>query len=329
VIPGQTIAAPVTLSYSGDTDSTSPQHKVIQEWIKKIETRTNGKVKFDYFFSGTKVSAPQTYSAVSNGYIDIGYTNLAYTRGIFPLMEVVNLPLGFMDAKTNTAIINEVYDKFKPVEFDKVKILYIMAPGQHYLHMKNTPVRSIEDLKDTKILSSGLSDQLLERLGAIPVSLPMQEVSDALYHDRIDGGLWDFAANNKGGIEGTTYDIICNSIAHSAMVYTAMNRATWDSLDSDVQQVFNQVNQEWAAKNGENMYQAALSGQSYAKMIGSTTIELTPEEDARWAEAAEPIIHNYITNMESRNLPGKEVIEFIRQRLQDAKNGTFNSPYMN
>jgi TRAP-type C4-dicarboxylate transport system substrate-binding protein len=329
VIPGQTIAAPVTLSYSGDHDARGPHHHIIQEWIKEVEKRTNGKVKFDYFFSGTKVSGPQTYNAVVGDYVDIGYTDLAYTRGLFPMMEVVNLPLGFMDAKINTAIINEVYDKFKPAEFDKIKMLYIMAPGQHYLHMKDTPVRTIEDLKGKRIHYNGLSDQLLEKLEAIPVSLPMPAISDALYQDRIDGGLWDFSASNRGGVEGTKYDIICDTTAHTAMLYIMMNRDKWDALDDDVKRVFNEIDPMWAAKHADFMNKAAISGQAYAKKNGSTTIEITPEEAARWAEAAEPIINNYITNMKSRNLPGKEVVEFIQKRLQDAKNGTFKSPYMN
>jgi TRAP-type C4-dicarboxylate transport system substrate-binding protein len=329
IIPNQAIAATTVLSYSGEHDDRGPHHKIIQEWIKEVEKRTHGKIKFDYFFSGTKVSGPQTYNAVVADYIDIGYTDLAYTRGLFPLMEVVNLPLGFMDAKTNTAIINEVFDKFKPAEFDKVKVIYLMAPGQHYLHMKNTPVRTLDDLKGKKIHYNGLSDQLLERLGAIPVSLPMPAISDALYHDRIDGGFWDFSASNKGGVEGANYDIICDSIAHTAMLYVIMNRDKWESLDKDVQNVFNQVNPLWAAKHGTHMNESAISGQAYAQKLGNTTIEITPEESAKWAKAAEPVINDYIVKMKSLGLPGEEVIKFIRKRLQDAKNGTFESPYMN
>jgi TRAP-type transport system periplasmic protein len=64
------------------------------EWAKEIEKRTNGKVQITVFPGGTLTPADKCYDGVEKGISDIGMSVLAYTRGKFPLTEVIDLPIG-------------------------------------------------------------------------------------------------------------------------------------------------------------------------------------------------------------------------------------------
>jgi TRAP-type C4-dicarboxylate transport system substrate-binding protein len=328
-MPNSSTAAPIELSFSSHHPAEDVQSKLLAAWMKEVTQRSNGKVSFKFYPGESRVSGPQTVNAISAGYIDIGFSVLDYTRGLFPLMEVINLPLGYMDGKINTAIINEVYDKFKPAEFDNLKVIYFMAPGPHYLHTKDLPVQSKADLKGKKIHYNGLSNQLYEELGATPVSLPMAKLNEALYTGKVNGGVWDFSAGiNFKFAEVVNYDIICDETAHTAMLYVLMNKDKWNSLPDDVKKIIEDIKPTWVAKHGETWAQAEANGIALSKKLGSNIINLPPAAVKEWQAAAQVVIDKYINDMTSEGLPGKEVVDFVKKRLNDAKNGQFKSRYL-
>ena len=149
------------------------------EWSKEIEKRTNGKVKINYYSGGTLMPAPQTYDSIVKGIADIGFSIMSYTRGKFPLTEVIDLPLGYKSGYTATKLINAYYAKFRPKEFDETKVLYLHAHGPGILNTKK-PVYKLEDLKGMKIRSTGLSSKIAQSLGAAPVGMPIPETYYAL-----------------------------------------------------------------------------------------------------------------------------------------------------
>ena len=53
----------------------------------------------------------------------MGASVFAYTRGKFPLTEVIDLPLGYKNGYVANKLINEYYAKFKPKELEDVKVL--------------------------------------------------------------------------------------------------------------------------------------------------------------------------------------------------------------
>ena len=44
--------------------------------------------------------------------------------------------------------------------------------------------------------------------------------------------------------------------------------------------------------------------------------------------SVQPVVDEYLKDTASKNLPGKEVIEYVEKRLADAKKGEFKSKYM-
>lgn len=129
------------LTYSVFFPSTHGQCQAAMDWAREIEKRSQGKVKITVFPGGTLTSAAQCYDGVVSGISDLGMSCFAYTRGRFPLMETLDLPLGYPDGRTASLVANDFVRKFRPKELDDVKLLYIHAHGPGLLHTK-APVKT-------------------------------------------------------------------------------------------------------------------------------------------------------------------------------------------
>lgn len=307
---------PVELTYSIFFPATHQNTVLANEWAREVEKRTEGKVKITVFPSGTLTAADKCYDGVEKGISDLGMSVLGYTRGRFPLSEVIDLPLGYHSGAQATALVNALYQKFQPKEFDSVHILYLHAHGPGFLHTKK-PVSTLTELQGLKIRCTGLAAKVVGALGGTPVAMPMGETYDALSRGVVDGSMAPVESLQgwKWG-EVVTSTTASYGAAYSTAFFVAMNKVRWEALPAEVQQVFTQVSQEWIAKTGAGWDQMDQAGRDFAAAKGNLLIALPAEEDARWAAAVAPIFDGYVKAMAEKSLPGAEALAFCREFLQ-------------
>ena len=306
----------ITLTYSIFFPAMHKNTLLATDWAKEIEKRTDGRVKITLFAGGTLTPADKCYDGVEKGISDIGMSVLGYTRGKFPLSEVIDLPLGYTSGAEATELINAYYQKFQPKEFDNVKIMYLHAHGPGFLHTKK-PVTSLEDLKGMKIRCTGLAAKIVEALGGTPVAMPMGETYDALSRGVVDGSMapqeslegWRWGEVVKDSTE-------CYGAAYSTAFFVAMNKDKWNALPKDIQQIIEKVNQEWIPKTGKGWDEIDASGKAFTVARGNKMIALTPEENARWAKAVQPILDDYAKRMKEKGLPGEEALKFCQEFMK-------------
>lgn len=319
----------VTLTFSDLFPATHVNGKTAAAWCKEVEKRTNGKVKITYYPGQSLTKGKEAYDGVVNGLSDLAQSVLQYTRGRFPLMDFINLPLGYGDGSVSTAIINEVNDKFKPKELSDVKVMYLHAHGPGILHTKKTPIHKMADLKGVKMRSHGPTAEMLKLLGATPVAFPMPELYQSLQKGVVEGAVFPMeAAKGWKLAEVTKYHITCRPITYSLGFFVVMNKAKWDALSPDVQKVIEEINAEWAKKQGRVWDQADLDGTAFAKSKGGEMIEIEAAEAEKWAKAVKPIQAIYMKEAKAKGVAGDEVLKYVIQRLKDSKAGTFKSKYL-
>lgn len=293
------------------------QNSIISEqWCKEVEKRSGGRVKIEYFPGAALIRPERTYDSVEKGIVDIGESLMGYTPGRFPLSQGIDLPLGYKSGLAATKMANEFYKKFKPKEFDQVKVLYLHAHGPGLLSTKK-PVTKLEELKGLRIRTSGETTQIAKALGAVPVGLPQTATYDALLNAAVDGVLSPMESM-KGfrlGEVATNHTLNFGS-AYSSGFFVVMNKAKWNSLPPDVQQIIDQIDQEWIEKQGRVWDQIDSEAYSFVKARGNRIITLSKEEDARWAAAVRPVIDDYIKTMKAKGLPADETIKFFQSYLK-------------
>jgi TRAP-type C4-dicarboxylate transport system substrate-binding protein len=309
-------AKPAEFSYSIFFPATHKHTVLAGEWAREVEKRTGGKVKITIFPGGTLTPAPTCYDGVVKGISDIGMSVLAYTKGKFPLTEVIDLPLGYTNGVAATSLINQYYAKFKPKEFDEVKILYLHAHGPGILHTKKA-VNKLEELKGLRVRCTGTVTEIVKALGGVPMSMPMGETYDALNRGMVEGSMAPIESL-EGWKWGEVVKFTTESFgsAYSTAFFVAMNKEKWNSLSADVQQTIEKVNAEWVGKTGALWDAVDKSGREFSLKLGNKVIPLSREENQKWAKTASPVLDEYVKRMKEKGLPGEEALKFCLDALK-------------
>ncbi len=310
-------AATIQLTYSNFFPPSHIQSKLAAAWCKEVEKRTHGKVKITYYPGQTLTKAKNCYDGVINGLSDVGMSVLGYTRGRFPVMEAVDLPMGYTSGKMTNKVVNAVYNKFKPKEFDDTKVMYFMACGPGLLFTKSKPVKKLEDLKGMKIRGHGTTAALIKALGGVPVAMPMPELYQALQKGVVEGAFYPMEVNKGWKMaEQVKYGTLAYSCAFTSSFFVVMNKKKWASLSPDVQKTIEQINKEWIVKHAAAWDSSDEEGKKYFLSKGGKLFKLSPDEAKRWKEASKPVVSAYIAKMKKRGINGKEIVNYIRSLLK-------------
>ena len=310
---------PIELSYSIFFPAPHKHTVLAGEWAKEVEKRTQGKVKVTLFPGGTLTPAPTCYDGVVKGISDIGMSVLAYTKGKFPLTEVIDLPLGYTSGVAATRLINQYYQKFKPKEFEEVKVLYLHAHGPGILHSKKA-VYKLEELKGMRIRCTGTVTEVVKALGAVPMSMPMGETYDALNRGMVEGSMAPMESLEgwKWG-EVVKFTTESHGSAYSTGFFVVMNKEKWNALPADIQATLEKINAEWVDKAGKVWDDIDKSGKEFSLKLGNKILPLSKEENQRWAKATSPVLDGYVKAMKEKGLPGEEALKFSLDFLKKGK----------
>jgi len=308
-------AKPIELSYSIFFPASHLQAQTAEAWAREVESRSGGRIKITMYPGETLTKAPQVYEGVVSGISDIGMSVFAYTRGRFPLLEGLDLPLGYPDGKTATRIANEVVRKHDPQELQDVHVLYLHAHGPGILASKK-PVRSVAELAAMKIRGTGLSAKIVSSLGAVPISMSQGETYDALQKGVVDATFCP-VETLKGWKQGEVIDYVIDTraIGYTTAMFVVMNKARWESLPADLQAAMSQVSDEWIDRQGQAWDQADEEGEEFVRGLGKSFIDLSPEQRRAFVAAMQPILADYVAATEAKGLPGKAFLGDIQRLL--------------
>jgi TRAP-type C4-dicarboxylate transport system substrate-binding protein len=309
-------AGPTKLTYSNFFPPGHIQSKLAESWCKEVEKRTNGQVVVDYFPGGTLTKARQVYDGVVEGLSDVGFSVLAYTRGRFPVMAAVDLPLGYTSGKVATQVINAVYKKFMPKELMDTQVMYLHAHGPGLINTKSKAVRKMEDMKGLKFRAHGTSALVVKALGGTPVSKPMPETYQMLQKGVVDGAAYPFEANKGWKLgEVTRFCTADFSAAYTTSFFVVMNKDKWNSISAANQKVIEQINLEWVDKHGEAWNASDAKGIVFFLNQGGQIIGLDAKEAERWKKAVAPIIEDFKADMNKKGFKGTELVDFTIKTL--------------
>lgn len=310
-------AQPIKLTYSNFFPPSHIQSKLAQSWCDEIKKRTNGKVFVEYYPGQTLTKSKQVYDGVVSGISDVGLALFAYTRGRFPVMEAVDLPLGYTSGVQATRVVNEVYKEFDPKELSDTKVMYLHAHGAGLLHTNGKAVRTMEDFKGMKLRGHGTSALVIQALGGTPVSLPMPELYQSLQKGIVQGAMYPIETNKGWRMaEVVEYLTMSSSIAYTSSFYVVMNKDKWNLIPPDLQKIISQINQEWIVKHGQAWDESDRIGLEYFKSLGHEVIELSDTEAGKWEETIAPVFDQYIDKMNKKGFAGKKIVDFVRNSLE-------------
>jgi TRAP-type transport system periplasmic protein len=311
---------PIKLKFANFFPPTHKNAVVWSEFTQEINKKSGGKVEISYYPGGTLLTAPKMAAGVATGIADIGLAHFAYSRGRFPVMEAIELPLGFPSAWVGAGVANEFYDKFKPKEMDQYHPLAFCASTPNVLMTLSKPVRALEELKGMKIRAPGRIGDIVKFLGGIPMPIEMVDVYESLRRGVLDGTMVSAET-----LEGFKIGELIKYVTASWKVggcygfYTLMNRQKWDALPPDMQKLFAEVSNEYKDKWGITFNSIDFGGIEFLKKNGGQVINLTAAESERWVKAVQPVIADYKKDLVGKGYKEQEIdtwLSFIKERAE-------------
>ena len=306
----------IKLRYSNFFPPVHAIGKLSEEWCKEVEKKTNGRVKISHFAGGTLTPPMQTYDSTVKGICDVGQALLAYAPGRLPLSEVLSLPLGATSGYQATKMANEYYKKFRPKEFDDVKVMYLHCCDPGFFSTRKAVI-SIDDIKGLRFKTNAENVGAVLPLGAVPVTMPITETYDALQKGLLEGIFlpvetlkgWRFAEVVKTTIENY-------GSAWAGSMFVVMNKNKWNLISKADQEIIEKINEEWIERQGQLWNTLSKEARDYAIQKGVKFVRSSREEEARTAEKMKPVLAEYVKNMKGKGLPAAEALKFCQDYIK-------------
>ncbi len=296
-----------------------PQHpitKLLGDWGKDIEKATAGRITITIFASNTLSPPMQVYDNTVKGVVDIGTSLLAYAPGRLPLSEVLQLPLGYRNGYQASKLANEYYKKFKPKEFDDVKVMWLHGAAPGFIFTKN-PVKSTADIKGLRIKANAENADIVKNLGASPVTMPVTETYDGLSRGLVDGCLFPVEALQGFKIGEVVKTVIENyGMSYMTSMFVVMNKTKWNALSPADQKAIEKLNDEYNDKLGKLWVTMDSNAMTFAKSKGVTFLKVSKEDEAATAQKMKPILDEYVKVTKAKGLPGAEALKFCQEYLK-------------
>lgn len=295
--------------------------KAIVPWAQKVEAESGGRIKIQLFHAmqlgGTP---PQLFDQARDGVADITWTVLGYTPNRFNKTEVFELPFMSGSAEQSSRAIQEYVEKFAMDEFKDVKLLAAHTHGPGLFHTKQ-PVTGLESLRGMKIRGgSRIINNMLVKLGATPVGMPVPAVTDALSKGTIDGTTipWEVTPSLK------VTELVKNhtTFAGAEGLYTqtfalSMNKAAYDKLPPDLKKVIdNNSGIETAAFFGRAMDEGDKAGRAIAEKAGNNIVALDVAETQRWRRTAATVETDWINEVKAKGIDGAKLAAEARALIK-------------
>ncbi|GLS13792.1 C4-dicarboxylate ABC transporter substrate-binding protein [Hydrogenophaga electricum] len=291
--------------------------RAIVPWAQKVEAESGGRLKIQLFHAMQLGGAPpQLFDQAKDGVVDLTWTVLGYTPGRFPKTEVFELPFMSGSAEQSSKALQMYVEKFAPDEFKDVKLICVHTHGPGLFHTKQ-PVTGLESLRGMKIRGgSRIINNMLTKLGATPVGMPVPAVTEALSKGVIDGTTipWEVTPSLK------VTELVKNhtTFAGKEGLYTqtfafSMNRAAYERLPADLKKVIDaHSGVAAAALFGKAMDDGDRVGRELAVKAGNQIVALDVAETQRWRRTAATVETDWINEVRGKGLDGAKLVAEAR-----------------
>lgn len=303
-------AGPIELNYANFPPAPTFPCVQMERWKTEVEKRTKGKVAVKTFPGGTLIGAKGMMDGVIAGQADIGCLCMAYQPGRFVVTNATSLPLSIPDAKTGSLVLWDLYKKYNPKAFSKVKVLTMFTTAPANI-MSRIPIRTLDDIKGVDLRASGGAAQILKAWGANQVGMPMPATPEALQKGVVKGLFSSLEVMKDFKFaELCKYATLTDTVIYPFAV--VMNMDSWNKLPKDVQKVFEDLGPEQAAWTGDYMDNHVKEANKWSKeKQGVEFIALSQDEKAKWNGLLKPITEAWVKKADEGGFPGQAIVDDI------------------
>ncbi len=286
----------------------------VPEVTKRVAERTKHKVEFIEGYGGSMVKVADTLEGVQSGIIDIGGFCFCFEPSNLPLHAFqVMLPFGTMNSEKSVKLTRAIYDQvpyLSKVFEDKFSQRLIALIADNGYNLTTTfDWSTVADLKGRKLAGAGLNLKWLEYAGAVPVQSSLPEAYTSMQTGVYNG--WIMFPSGVVNFKLHEVSKYYTEVGFGAITWHGLtiNRARFNRLPKDVQDIVLEVAREYEAKTG------TVNDENYPKQIeqlkslGAVVKSLPESVRVEWATSLKDWPQEKAAELDKAGLPGSQVLK--------------------
>jgi len=257
LLPLAARAEPIKLKFSFFTSDRSYIYQnSIKPFVDAINKEGKGLVEIEMYFSGTisSVQADQP-QLVTDGIADLALIVPGRTPQKFSDTAVMELPGLYRDQREASLVFTRLTEAGDLKGYENFFVVGAFVADSESLHTRK-PVASNEDLKGLTIrVNNQTQAKVLEKLGAIPTLLAINQTTEAISTDKLDGATFPASMLFEFGVGRVTSNHYMIQLGGAPTVIV-MNRKKFETLPSAVQTIIRKYSGPWLAEHSAASFEA-------------------------------------------------------------------------
>lgn len=305
--------------YLADT----PFLQVERDFAAAVAERTGGRVSIEITYAGGLGAGPELLQLAGRGAVDMAALVPGYFADQLLFWRTFQIPFVFESPRQALEIsfdaVNDLPVLSEELATYGVKYMFHQPLGDYYFTGKDPNCDTVDALNGKKLRSFGADiPKLMTGIGAVPVTVPVPEVYEALQRDAID-----YSTINRGNVLANKfYEVAphnCGPVFAIAGHIIVISERTWTRLPADIQTIM----LEEARKAGE-AYMAAIDtaendAQAQIEALGGTFKPISQAELDKWRAMAPDVLQEWVIGMEAKGKGAEaaEVANYLRAKAAE------------
>jgi len=289
-------AEPIQLKYgNAGTPGGTSYVIAVEPFARAVNEDSSGTVEVKLYPGPSLASHTNVIDRLQNDVAQIGFGAIGLYPQLFPKTTVAMLPFESRDGMEATVALWRMYAKGAfGDELAGWKVLALPVYANMSVHTKK-PVTVMADLKGQKIANqSRTMAEVLDKLGATPISMPPVEFHQSLMRGVVDGVGTGWPAFPPFKLQEVTAHHVQTSLAAEG-VFVFMTKDSYAKLpDQGKAAIDKHAGAAFSAAWGRSVVAMDDAGIAMAKGANQTIVTLAPEEEARWKERAKAVVDAWV-----------------------------------
>lgn len=289
-------------------------------WMEYVEEASGGSLKIRPIWSGGLLSAKDSLEELRHGVADIGLITPIYVRGGAHLIRVQSgFYSGVETIENQVALYRCLAEHSAQIqqEMEGLKVLAVQGGNLPWIITRDRAVRSLDDIKGLRIRAPTELLNILEKLGADPVNMPMGDVYSALAKGVLDGVIAPSDTFKSLHFADVADYALAMSVPRGAYPARAMGEESWERLSGEHRAILEASVEIWEYALAEENRAALEEGDALAAQENIEIFRISEEEqrlfDRIYLEEAE----QNALSLSRYGIDGGKVFRLARDSIGD------------
>ena len=240
-------AEPIKLKFSFFTsDRSSIYQNLVRPFVEAVNEEGQGLIEIDMYFSGSisRVQSDQP-QLVADGTADMALIVPGRTPARFGDTSVMELPGLYRDSREASLVFTRLIQAGALKGYNEFFVISAFVAGAESIHSRK-PIATNADLKGLAIRTNNqIEAQVLKKLDANPIVIPINETTEAISVGKIDGATFPPSMLFEFGIGRVTSHHYMIQMGGAPTVLV-MNRSKFESLPPGAQAIIRKYSGQWS-----------------------------------------------------------------------------------